>query len=209
MKCTYILIVLFFCANIGLAQQNGISLSVNDGPAGTGFHISYVKKVKDRISLGGGVRIHHNPIIKFRSGAFFDHTAFAKNFNQRMGFSAFIEYQFKKKRRTINPFVGYHTQVLSTARKVVLLPQDGEPTLFEWSKPLTVWDNNIIAGLNFKLSNRMNLKANTGLGFSFLYNTDDLIIQDDKNPLNNKTWQGNHEFNLTLVYWFTSNKKKK
>ncbi len=202
MNRLYIFGLIVFYTNIGLTQSNGIGFAINDSNTGTGLHFNYVQKIKERISFGGGIRIHINPEIKRRRGATFDHTFYAKNINQRIGLNAFFEYEFKKEGRKINPFVGYHAQVLSTARKVIRFGFL-EPVLYEWDSPLTVWNNMLVFGVNYNLSEKLSLKYHSGLGFSSIYDIDKrVILGDDRNPYNNSTGQFNVSFNLGAVYWF-------
>lgn len=200
-------ILLFFCCftSIGIAQSSGISFSINDSNTGTGLHFNYIKQIKERISFGGGIRIHLNPEIKFKLGIPLDHTFYAKNFNQRLGLNAFFEYQFKIKDWKIDPFIGYHSQVLRTARKVITRPQS-EPTLFEGETPLTSWNNMFVLGLNYDLTENLSLKLESALGHSSFYNVDRRALFPDRRPNNDITWQVNVGFNLAVVYWFAQKK---
>lgn len=195
--------LILFCTNVAWSQSHGVSLSINDSNTGTAFHIDYIKQGKARIHYGGGARLHLNPKVDFGNGGTFDHTFYAKDFNQRIGLNAFLEYQFKIKKWKVDPFVGYHTQVLRTARKVVRQPNT-DPILFEWDDPMTAWNNMLVLGLNYDLTEKFSLKAHSGFGFSSLYNIDRRVLLDDRTPNNNNSWQGNMSFNLGMTYWFKS-----
>ncbi len=158
------------------------------------FYISY------------GLRYHLNEQPTWNEGQAFKHTMYAKNVYQHFGPVFTVNFYIPVQRWSAQPFVGYYTQLGIMMRRVVLSRDfsRGTWTTFEEDSPLYRWENQLIVGSYFPITNFWALKLYGGIGVSGIYNISYLSSSLEGEKTKGKTYELGSQFGIGISYDFES-----